>query len=251
MLKATNPKDVIGSGKLPLELVPQTAVVEESLAYLEGASKYGRYNWRVGGVRTSIYAAAMLRHFVKWWNGEDADPDTRVPHLASMRACLGIMIDARECGKLTDDRPPPAPLGRMIAAAEQIATHVRAMFADKSPKQWTIADVISADDAERIGSLSDAMAHTAAQVVEAPEPEPEPSKRERVARILGIDADCDEQNALDAVERFRRKHGHGAFLPADLDIALGLLGCPPWRETIAAVQDLWSQPHAAPGHRPA
>ncbi len=154
--KPANPKDAIGAGKLPLELVPQTAIAYESLAFLEGAAKYGRYNWRAGGVRTSIYVAAAMRHIFKWWNGEDADPDTRVPHLASARACFGIIMDAGECGKLTDDRPPRAPLGTLVTRLEGIAQHVRALFADKRPKQWTIADDVD------IGGLSDALAHTAA-----------------------------------------------------------------------------------------
>lgn len=45
-LKSTNPKDIIGSDKLPLHLVPFSAIAYECLAYLEGALKYGRANWR-------------------------------------------------------------------------------------------------------------------------------------------------------------------------------------------------------------
>jgi hypothetical protein len=108
--KPTNPKDIIGSGKLPLGLVPDTLLTEAAIAFLEGASKYGRYNWRIAGVRTSIYREAMQRHMIKWWNGEDRDPKTRVKHLASVIACAGILLDAELCGKLTDDRPPRAPI---------------------------------------------------------------------------------------------------------------------------------------------
>lgn len=158
--KATNPKDAIGSAKLPLELVPQTAIAYESVAFLEGACKYGRYNWRAGGVRASIYIAAAMRHAFKWWNGEDCDPDTGVHHLASVRACFAIILDALECGKLTDDRPPRAPLGGLITRLEITAKRVRELFKAHTPKQWTITDAID--------GLSDAMEHTAASQTKAP-----------------------------------------------------------------------------------
>jgi Domain of unknown function (DUF5664) len=138
--KPTNPKDAIGSKKLMLELVPDTVLVEVSLAFLEGALKYGRYNWRVAGVRSSIYRAALGRHLAKWWNGEDRDQKTRVKHLASAIACLSILLDAELVGKLTDDRPPAAPIGKLIEDNEGIAEHLRELFKGFSPHQYTIAD---------------------------------------------------------------------------------------------------------------
>lgn len=139
--KPTNPKDAIGAGKLPLELVPDTLRVYAALAFFEGASKYGRFNWRVAGVRASIYRAALDRHLAKWWNGEDADPHTGVPHLASVIACAGILLDADLCGKLTDDRPPPADMGKLIDSLQATVSGLKAKYADQSPHQWTIKDV--------------------------------------------------------------------------------------------------------------
>lgn len=141
--KPTNPKDVIGSGKLPLELVPDTATAYMALSFLEGALKYGRFNWRIAGVRASIYAAAMRRHLNKWWNGEDADPKTEVHHLASVMACCAIILDAKLVGKLTDDRPPRAAMGALIASLEATAARLRETFAEHNPKQYTIADSAS------------------------------------------------------------------------------------------------------------
>lgn len=138
--KPTNPKDVIGSSKLPLELVPDTAVAYMALSFLEGALKYGRFNWRIAGVRASIYAAAMRRHMKKWWNGEDADPKTGVHHLASVMACCAIVLDAKLVGKLTDDRPPRADVGQLIEALEATAAHLRESMKEHNPKQYTIAD---------------------------------------------------------------------------------------------------------------
>ena len=140
MTKETNPKEAIGADKAPLELVPDTLMVEASLAFLEGALKYGRFNWRAAGVRSSTYRAALQRHLIRWWNGEDADPATGVKHLASVAACVGILLDAEACGKLNDDRPPRAPMGDILDGAPEKMARLREIFKDKNPKQWTIAD---------------------------------------------------------------------------------------------------------------
>lgn len=139
-LKDTNPKDAIGSTKLPLHLVPDSARAYLALAFCEGATKYGAYNWRVAGVRSSIYMSAAGRHMSKYWNGEWADPKTRVPHLASAMACLAIILDAELAGKLTDDRPPSVPLGDLIDVMSNTVQHLQELHKDMNPRHWTIAD---------------------------------------------------------------------------------------------------------------
>lgn len=138
--KPTNPKDALAVSKLPLHLVPDTVKVYAALAFAEGAAKYGGYNWRVAGVRASVYRSALERHLAKWWNGEWADEKTGVPHLASIIACAGILLDANAVGKLTDDRPPAAPLGPIIDGMEADVRRIVAMFSDYTPRQFTIAD---------------------------------------------------------------------------------------------------------------
>lgn len=138
--KLTNPKDIIGSSKLALSLVPDTLIIEAATAFTEGATKYGRFNWRIAGVRASIYLDALERHLAKYTNGEDRDPKTRVKHLASIVACAGILLDAELCGKLTDDRPPRAPISQLIEENEEIGAHLKDLFKDKTPHQYTIAD---------------------------------------------------------------------------------------------------------------
>jgi hypothetical protein len=138
--KETNPKDVIGSTKVPFDLVPESAIAEMATSFLEGALKYGRFNWRVMGVRASIYYSAMRRHMAKWYNGEDEDAVTTVHHLASVMACCAIIIDSKLCGKLTDDRPPRVGVsGRIDELAEKVA-HLKHVFEGCSPYQYTIAD---------------------------------------------------------------------------------------------------------------
>jgi hypothetical protein len=126
--RPTNPKDVLAVSKLPLHLVPDSLRVYAALAFTEGAAKYGAYNWRLTGVRASVYRAALDRHLASWWNGEDADPATGVPHLASVIACAGIILDAELCEKLTDDRPPAAPMGAAIRAMEADVARIRILM---------------------------------------------------------------------------------------------------------------------------
>ena len=138
--KLTNPKDRAGSAKLDLGLVPDTMTVYAAMAFTEGALKYGAFNWRVAGVRNSIYRAALDRHIKKYWNGEWADPKTKAPHLANALACIAITLDAHVVGKLTDDRPPIADLTSLIDQAEGLVSHLKAMSIDHHPHHCTIMD---------------------------------------------------------------------------------------------------------------
>ena len=140
--KPTNPKDMIGSKKLAMHLVPSVVQSYAALAFTEGALKYGKYNWRVAGVRVSIYLDAIGRHLAAYQNGEWADKATRVPHLASILACVGIILDAGVSGKLTDDRPPAQPgLKHLIDFEMQAITrHLQDLFKHHSPHHHTITD---------------------------------------------------------------------------------------------------------------
>jgi hypothetical protein len=141
-VKATNPKDAIGATKVPMGLVPDTVMIEASMAFLEGALKYGKMNWRASEIKTSIYHDALMRHLTLWWNGENEDPDTKVKHLASIIACAGILLDAKMFGSLIDDRPPAANMRALLDARKDIQMpHLKNLFKDHDPKHWTIADV--------------------------------------------------------------------------------------------------------------
>jgi hypothetical protein len=139
-VKPSNPKDSIGAKKAMVGLVPD--IPDEYLAFLEGALKYGRFNWRAAGVRVSIYHDAIRRHLSKFWNGEDADKKTRVKHLLSIIACCKIMLDAERCGKLEDDRPPKVDMEPGFDESDEVAAHLKELFKDYNPKQWTINDEI-------------------------------------------------------------------------------------------------------------
>jgi hypothetical protein len=138
--KPTNPKDAIGSNKLPLHLWPSTATAMGSIGMLNGALKYGRSNFRAIGVRSSIYVDAAMRHITAWFEGEECDRDDGVPHLAAALSCLAIIVDAQAAGKLNDDR---CTLGGYLELVERLTPHVtrlKALHAGKNPKHYTISD---------------------------------------------------------------------------------------------------------------
>lgn len=140
--KPSNPKDMIGSKKLPMHLVPDAINIYAAMGFLEGALKYGKFNWRVAGVRMSIYLDAIERHLSKFRSGEWADPVTKVPHMASVLCCVGIILDAHMSGKLTDDRAPAQSLlSSFIDEQDKLVVHLKELFKDHNPHQHTIGDV--------------------------------------------------------------------------------------------------------------
>lgn len=134
--KPTNPKDRLATNRLDLSLFPDTAVCYGALGMTEGDSKYGGYNYRVGGVLASVYYSAARRHLSKWFNGEWADKKTKVPHLASALACVAILIDAVECRVLRDDRPPRVDVDVLLASYEELVAHLHAIFPN-GPARYT------------------------------------------------------------------------------------------------------------------
>lgn len=134
--KLSNPKQAAGDKKTPLAFVPDTLSVFAAMAFAEGALKYGAYNWRVAGVQASTYKSAAERHIKKWFNGEEVDPQTGVPHLANAIACLAIIVDARASDKLNDDRPPAQNLQGLMEFAEQVYAGLKEQHADKNPTHY-------------------------------------------------------------------------------------------------------------------
>lgn len=57
-----NPKDAIGSTKVPLHLVSPISKAYQAIAHFLGNVKYGAWNWRGAGARASIYRSALERH---------------------------------------------------------------------------------------------------------------------------------------------------------------------------------------------
>lgn len=119
--KETNPKDAVGVRKARwFSYLPIRVLIGVGLALLEGARKYGRHNYRVAGVRASVYVDAVVcGHLMPWMEGEDLDPDTAeldaegkpIPgtglnHLDKAIASLIVLRDGIYEGNWVDDRPP-------------------------------------------------------------------------------------------------------------------------------------------------
>ncbi|MCY0910861.1 dATP/dGTP diphosphohydrolase domain-containing protein [Massilia antarctica] len=134
--KPTNPKDAIGVKKAPLSVVPMGVVAEIGVAMLEGASKYGRHNYRAMGVRSSVYFDATMRHLIDWWEGEDMDPESGMSHITKALSSLTVLRDAQMQGMCTDDRPPRSK--PFYPALNSAAAAIIDRHADKSPRHYTI-----------------------------------------------------------------------------------------------------------------
>ena len=134
-----NPKDTVGSTKLPLHLWPTAATAMGCVALLNGALKYGRNNWRVVGVRASIYVDACQRHLAAWFEGEQFDEEG-VPHLGAALACLAILIDCEAAGKLVDDRQYPGGHRELMQSLTPLVDRLRERHEGKSPKHYTIGE---------------------------------------------------------------------------------------------------------------
>ena len=117
-----------------------TATVYGTLALLDGCLKYGRSNWRSAGVRASIYYDACMRHLSKWFEGETIDTDSGLPHLAHALACIAILIDAFEGGKLKDDRAYKGGYIELLKKVTPLVQKLKEVHKDKNPKHWTIQD---------------------------------------------------------------------------------------------------------------
>ncbi len=107
--KPSNPKDMIGIKRFAMSVLPWNVLGWVAIALLEGAFKYRRHNYREIGVRASIYHDAALRHIMKWWEGEDYDPDitfAKVHHVDKAISSLIVVSDSIKRGNWTDDRPP-------------------------------------------------------------------------------------------------------------------------------------------------
>lgn len=105
-VKDTNPKDAIGITKTPQSTLPTQVLGEVGVAMMEGALKYGRSNYRVAGVRASVYYDALFRHMSAWWEGEDIDRESGLNHVTKAIAGLMVLRDSMMQGNWSDDRPP-------------------------------------------------------------------------------------------------------------------------------------------------
>lgn len=108
MTDRENPKDRVGLRKWrQLANIPAQVLWEVGVAFLEGALKYGPYNFRETDIKASVYYDAALGHIQAYWEGEEIDPDSGLPHITKAIASLIVLRDSQMTGRHIDDRPDP------------------------------------------------------------------------------------------------------------------------------------------------
>lgn len=93
-----------GKARLSLVLEAGAALKGAADVLTFGMEKYSRGNWKKGLPATEI-ADSLLRHLTAYLAGEDADPETGLPHVDHITVnalFLGTMARRPEC----DDRSP-------------------------------------------------------------------------------------------------------------------------------------------------
>lgn len=118
--KPANPKQAFGDKKVPLHLVPSTAMIYTAMGLKEGARKYGAYNWRELDVEVMTYVGATMRHLTAFVDGEDVDAESGNPHLAHAIASLAILVDALENQQYIDNRPPKGPAAKALKRFKEV-----------------------------------------------------------------------------------------------------------------------------------
>jgi hypothetical protein len=115
-----NPKNLAARSRVKVALLPSAGVIHGAFACMDGAQKYGPYNWRDKPIGLMEYASAIQRHLYDWVDGEDIAPDSVCHHLGHIIATASIMLDAIECGSAIDDRPTK---GKAAAVLDFLAKH--------------------------------------------------------------------------------------------------------------------------------
>lgn len=129
--KDTNPKDAVGIRKWRVfTTVPLLVLTEIGVAMLEGARKYGRHNYRVSGVRASVYVDAAMGHLTQYWEGEDIDPDSGLSHVVKAIASLVVLRDAMIQDTLVDDRPPVGNVDKVRKQLQEVVDGIFERYPD-------------------------------------------------------------------------------------------------------------------------
>lgn len=91
-----------GSKAQRFDLIPETAVGEIAEVYGFGSKKYADHNWRKG-YDWGLSYAALRRHIAAFWEGEDCDEESGLPHMAHAGwHCLTLLTFMREHPELDD-----------------------------------------------------------------------------------------------------------------------------------------------------
>lgn len=140
------------AGKPGVDQIPVDALLEWGRVYTYGEAKYGRDNWRKGLPWHEFYGS-ILRHLFKWWDGEDIDPESHLPHMAHALWNVGALMHFQANGIGTDDRPVGPQMAYIrgdLTEMRQIAEDFMRTFVEP---QEDVQDV-QAEDTEQAISIA-------------------------------------------------------------------------------------------------
>lgn len=86
------------------DLVPVDPLYQLAEHYGRGAEKYQDRNWQKGYPWGLSYAA-LCRHLLKWWSGEDIDPETGSNHMTAVAWHAFALLEYTRTHPEMDDRP--------------------------------------------------------------------------------------------------------------------------------------------------
>jgi hypothetical protein len=86
-------------GKLRYDLIDSAAEGELVKVLTYGATKYGPARWRDLSDGPARYYAAMRRHVEAWRQGEHADAESGLPHLAHAMCCVMFLLAIDETAR--------------------------------------------------------------------------------------------------------------------------------------------------------
>lgn len=86
-----------------MDLLDHGHLVDVAKVLTFGAEKYGTHNWREG-IPASRLFAAMQRHLAAFWQGEDLDEESGLPHLDHAATCMMMLSAGLRDDPKQDDR---------------------------------------------------------------------------------------------------------------------------------------------------
>lgn len=93
------------SDKERFDLVPAEALIDLARIYTMGAVKYEDRNWEKG-IKWGRIFAAIMRHLWKFWNGEEIDQESGLPHVSHAAWGCFTLHHYMKHRREYDDRPP-------------------------------------------------------------------------------------------------------------------------------------------------
>ena len=91
-------------GKLEWHLLPLMCLVDCVRVFTYGRDKYSEWDW-IKGASWIVQYDCLMRHMQAWYEREDDDPESALPHLGHAMCNLVMLSFYTKFFKDRDDRP--------------------------------------------------------------------------------------------------------------------------------------------------